>query len=1040
MGKITNLVKNEVSFYKNLRNINLRFIFLLCFSMIILSSSVLAIGLTITDEDRGSFSLTPTTEKIDYFSESDDNLLITLNKFNPDSGSFDIPVKNTFFVKDSKIFKYGALDEDNQGIERYKYSYRSTQPFTYSKDEKGDLQLFLTFEENKILKNYLLDFSDICSKADSQCGYIPIDEYNFEIDFNSDEVIDPIINVSTISYSDVAILALTNQTFVTGSIESGNAILRLYNTTGSLISQATTATGLGSVARVKLTYLNSTSFVTGWYDNNALTKAIQYQLYNFSLSSTSTVQTGLSMLTLITDNVDFSLTANSNTIFLCTANDLTNNNEINIIPSNTLGSGTNVVLDASNAPEATNQQLVSCSVINSTRIRYSYFDDPTNDILAFTINNSGAIINSDSLDSNAGETAQVDNIALRNNLSSTLWYDSSDSNIYMSIILVNGTQILSPVSIDSDAGSDSRVSLATSRWQNKSVFLASWNDRTTNAIQTKVFLENGTNIFFYNITNLANSTQLIFDTYGRNSFLGTGLCNDTFVAIYHNTTGKIVAQTMYVNGTIWDGVCDIPAPIALSSPSIENIAPPNNTLSTSLNITFNATITDANQLKNATLLIYNETGSLISSNSTQLSTNSSFLNFTNILPEGEYFWNFLVYNSQNNTNQTGLRRLILEQSPILNVSIKYPLNTTYLSRVLALNYTVSDPLNDLADIQACWYSLDKGITNTTITCGINVTGLSSVLGSNTWQVYANHTITGDVFSAQVNFVDSCHNIDGTIIASSYPYVDFNTTYLFRIGNFPTNLSNLILNITNPDGTNQSFAMSYNSTLQSFFLNFIFTEIGNYPFIVYNGQNTTCPILNSQISGAFLVRNPYYVTVRGFNNKTIGSPSYINDFAYVTAEFDTRNYNPTTEPYTTFIFFSKYNAPFVFHAPYTNGEATLKLWENTSYQLRLVDGVINFDGTYAYANITKTYGTNVYLGKFPLNQTSVYNVFLSSKDLHPYRWLFNILLIILLILALLMSLGLLFTFPSVPVLALAFGFISVVTIITLRIIVYFWLGN
>jgi len=63
--------------------------------------------------------------------------------------------------------------------------------------------------------------------------------------------------------------------------------------------------------------------------------------------------------------------------------------------------------------------------------------------------------------------------------------------------------------------------------------------------------------------------------------------------------------------------------------------------------------------------------------------------------------------------------------------ILYPENSTYAYAVSELNYTLSEVFVP----GSCAYSLDGGVTNTSITCGENVTGLSAVEGSNTWTLF-----------------------------------------------------------------------------------------------------------------------------------------------------------------------------------------------------------------------------------------------------------------------------------------------------------------
>jgi len=63
-------------------------------------------------------------------------------------------------------------------------------------------------------------------------------------------------------------------------------------------------------------------------------------------------------------------------------------------------------------------------------------------------------------------------------------------------------------------------------------------------------------------------------------------------------------------------------------------------------------------------------------------------------------------------------------------------------------------------LQTCWYSLDSGATNTSITCGNNVSGLSTTAGNSyTWNVYANDSL-GNLRATSVSFSHSSGGSDG----------------------------------------------------------------------------------------------------------------------------------------------------------------------------------------------------------------------------------------------------------------------------------------
>src|SRR3989344_3573193 len=130
-------------------------------------------------------------------------------------------------------------------------------------------------------------------------------------------------------------------------------------------------------------------------------------------------------------------------------------------------------------------------------------------------------------------------------------------------------------------------------------------------------------------------------------------------------------------------------------------------------------------------------------------TNTSFTpNITLTgLPEGTSLLIVWVNDSANNVNKTNVTFFVDSILPSLNIT--YPENRSYTYAISSLNYTIAD-----TNLAYCSYSLDNGQTNTTITCGQNVTGLNSGEGSNRWEVYANDSV-GNLAKANITFfIDS----------------------------------------------------------------------------------------------------------------------------------------------------------------------------------------------------------------------------------------------------------------------------------------------
>ncbi|MEK6927925.1 MAG: LamG domain-containing protein, partial [Nanoarchaeota archaeon] len=125
------------------------------------------------------------------------------------------------------------------------------------------------------------------------------------------------------------------------------------------------------------------------------------------------------------------------------------------------------------------------------------------------------------------------------------------------------------------------------------------------------------------------------------------------------------------------------------------------------------------------------------------SANQYYNNFTG-LSEGNHTFNAYAVDTSGNSNNTGLRTVSVDTIYPL-VSLLYPANTTYNSVVTQLNYSASD-----INLASCWYSLNSGATNTSVTCGQNVSGLTSSEGLNTWRIYVNDS-AGNVNSSSVTF-------------------------------------------------------------------------------------------------------------------------------------------------------------------------------------------------------------------------------------------------------------------------------------------------
>ena len=226
------------------------------------------------------------------------------------------------------------------------------------------------------------------------------------------------------------------------------------------------------------------------------------------------------------------------------------------------------------------------------------------------------------------------------------------------------------------------------------------------------------------------------DTYREYSFDVTsyGLSSDAGIRMRQFGVGS---DNCYIDGItiLGFGSADsIPPTITVNSPQ-------NNQFISVNSVVFNITLNENGTAR------YTLNGGL--TNKTMSSLDNRNFNATNgSIADGQYTVRFYANDTNGNVNGTVARTFTIDTTkPLIN--IVRPQNISYSSIQTQLNYTVSD-----ANLQSCWYSLDNGQANTTITCGTNISSLNSGQGSNTWRIYTNDSAGNVNSSSTTFFVDS----------------------------------------------------------------------------------------------------------------------------------------------------------------------------------------------------------------------------------------------------------------------------------------------
>ena len=157
------------------------------------------------------------------------------------------------------------------------------------------------------------------------------------------------------------------------------------------------------------------------------------------------------------------------------------------------------------------------------------------------------------------------------------------------------------------------------------------------------------------------------------------------------------------------------------------------------NISYNLNVSNLNYT-----LIENNPSKCWYSNSSGGWNSSAFAageNFTNVTSiEGSNIWRVYCNDTAGNVNSSSVT--FFKDTLVPQISIVAPENNSNFStKNIDVNYTVSD-----ANLQACWWTNNSGLSNNSITCGQNITGQSWNEGLNTIKIYVNDT-TGNINSS-----------------------------------------------------------------------------------------------------------------------------------------------------------------------------------------------------------------------------------------------------------------------------------------------------
>ena len=281
------------------------------------------------------------------------------------------------------------------------------------------------------------------------------------------------------------------------------------------------------------------------------------------------------------------------------------------------------------------------------------------------------------------------------------------------------------------------INFPTATTYNYNVTNITWNITHPAGALSSCWFSNNSGANNYTVT-CANNISYQNSSQGSNTW--KLYANDTF-----NNVGS--ATVTFIVNTASHG-----ATVQLNSPVTNTYTP------SSTQRFYWGVVPIQSNITNSTLYVYNPNGSVfftdttvhpISSNDT---ANSTAL--TAFMPEGILKWNVracywdtvslgfnCTYSVVNNT-------LITDYTDPV-VSIVTPTATLYNTSTIPFNYTVTD-----THLNSCWYSMNGGSSNTSLTCGVNVSSLSVSQGWNTVNLYVNDSVSRNASTSITFKVDS----------------------------------------------------------------------------------------------------------------------------------------------------------------------------------------------------------------------------------------------------------------------------------------------
>ncbi len=213
------------------------------------------------------------------------------------------------------------------------------------------------------------------------------------------------------------------------------------------------------------------------------------------------------------------------------------------------------------------------------------------------------------------------------------------------------------------------------------------------------------------------------------------------------------------------------------------------------------------------------------------------------------------------------------------------------------------------------------------------------------------------------------------------FIPLNVSTLFSVTLLDTSnfiVSDAMIAVSFPS-LSQIFNLSYNGATQTYDANLLFANEGNFPFTILN-QGAFYE-LDHEVNGTAHVREPTNICFQIFTDRNLSAP-YENNLATVLAY---------PQPDDSIFKFGEqigiwtdgssgfFNRD-AFHAPYTNGEACMDMFEvHEGYEMYLLQGIMSFQDNFDPPAIQELTGTILFLGNITIEPDTTYKVYATRAE-------------------------------------------------------------